>query len=927
MSAGRIHPCRALLLAGALLATPVALGAQVRLAAAGPGPRRGPGDGKDPALAPSVRITIPPRAYRVAAVAVPVSIPVGRTVSYEVIEIGPFSIIGSLHGVIPARDAARTVLLTIGVPAHTLAGRMRAGVVRFHAGSTVVDVPVDVDVDAIHHLVVTVPHQLTGAVPGDRVPVPVRIVNNGNLPDTVTLDVVPPPGWRVRQVPDDHPFVVPVAGVVTRVVRLSVPRNASLGSFIARIRTSSGGENRSDDLVYLDVGSEPGGGGATGPILRTALSGTSQEGGSTARVLGVSLSGTLTNDVHVEARATGSSGSIGLAQRGLLRVGVYPMPAFLSLSAPKWSAEAGSAGVDFSELTGTNGWGRGFSFRYADSGRVVNLLAARTTAARPGEMVGRMTGTTLGLPVLGGAISGTVVDLTEGDSIWGRRLSAGGLGLAGPTTRLGKLSGEMAYRDFGTGHGLGWATLLNHEGVAANYALQLVHAPGGSSAFARARDEWSANIERQLLPHWRMGASALQARDSNAAFRSFEAASYSVSEQFELGTGTFATLEARSSRNTATPQAGNTSYGNSERLLAVRLAAQSGALSLSTDLSGSWLTRDLDFGDGLSSSTGGAHVSWTTGLGWTGRAGVYRLETGYDRSAQGSGYLPYQATVRLEADQVPLAFLSHALFLNGEVLHTRWGTYRRSITSVRGGATLRLSRELELALDAERNPFFRNAAGVVPWLVALKFEQAIQLPRLRMGGTTGVIYQDLDGNGKRDPEEPGLSGVTLSREGVKARTGHDGRYRFLDRARGPIRLDASTLPDGWVPEDGVESVVGGDIAVVTTSSVEVALQIRPDSLGRLPQVNLAATIVFARDRQGREWEARRPAPDVAIFDALPIGDYSIVVDGSQLTEPLRAAEQPLVQVRGRAQHITLPLVGRPIRFFPNGAGSTPGGHK
>lgn len=486
----------------------------------------------------------------------------------------------------------------------------------------------------------------------------------------------------------------------------------------------------------------------------------------------------------------------------------------------------------------------------------------------------------------------------------------------------------MAYRDFGAGHGLGWAALLDHESAADDYRFQLVHAPGGSAAFARARDEWSAIVERQLLPHWRVGVSLLQARDSNATFQSFDAASYGLSQQFALGSTAFVTLEGRDSRNTATPADGTTSYGNVERMLALRLSAQHGSLSFSTDVSGSSLTRDLNFEDGLSSSTGGGHLSWTTALGWMGPAGVYRLETGYDRSAQGSGYLPQQASARFEGSQIPLSFISRSLFLNGEVLHTRWGSYRSPMTGVRGGALLRLGRELELAVDAERNPFFRNAAGEVPWLFTMKLEQAIQLPRLRVGGTTGIVFQDLNGNGKRDEDEPGLRGVVLTREGIKARTGHDGRYRFIDRTRGRVRIDASTLPQGWVLEDDPEKFAnGGDVALVTTSEVEVALQVRPDSLGHVPQVDLTTAIVFARDRQGREWEARRPAPDIAVFDALPIGDYQIVFDGSQLSLPLRAAESPTVQVRGQSQHITLPLSGRPIRFFGPGGAQFNGGRK
>jgi len=51
------------------------------------------------------------------------------------------------------------------------------------------------------------------------------------------------------------------------------------------------------------------------------------------------------------------------------------------------------------------------------------------------------------------------------------------------------LSGELAQRWFTGGDGLGWVTELRRQTSNDFGQLRVVHAPGGSAAFARARDE------------------------------------------------------------------------------------------------------------------------------------------------------------------------------------------------------------------------------------------------------------------------------------------------------------------------------------------------------------------------------------------------------------------------------------------------------
>ena len=85
---------------------------------------------------------------------------------------------------------------------------------------------------------------------------------------------------------------------------------------------------------------------------------------------------------------------------------------------------------------------------------------------------------------------------------------------------------------------------------------------------------------------------------------------------------------------------------------------------------------------------------------------------------------------------------------------------------------------------------------------------------------------------------------------------------------------------------------------------------------RLRNIDLTMATVIARDAIGREWTGRRVSPDVALFEALPIGTYKIDADFSGIVEPLRVANaEVVVQVaEGNITKVILPIAGRPLRF-------------
>jgi hypothetical protein len=86
---------------------------------------------------------------------------------------------------------------------------------------------------------------------------------------------------------------------------------------------------------------------------------------------------------------------------------------------------------------------------------------------------------------------------------------------------------------------------------------------------------------------------------------------------------------------------------------------------------------------------------------------------------------------------------------------------------------------------------------------------------------------------------------------------------------------------------------------------------------RLSQEALAGAIVVARDSMGGQWRARSTGAGSFVVDALPVGSYTIAVDGSDLAEPVvPVGSPPRVDVGGDVitPAVDVVLRARPLRM-------------
>jgi hypothetical protein len=130
-----------------------------------------------------------------------------------------------------------------------------------------------------------------------------------------------------------------------------------------------------------------------------------------------------------------------------------------------------------------------------------------------------------------------------------------------------------------------------------------------------------------------------------------------------------------------------------------------------------------------------------------------------------------------------------------------------------------------------------------PWLLALRMEIATRLPRLVPAGEAGIVFEDRNANGRRDPGEPG---VLVTRGPETAVTGATGRFSFSTTSYGAPNLDSRSLPDGWLP--GKRQGTGRNITfpLVPVAPVEVRLVLDTRDAARIQPEELASVLVGAR---------------------------------------------------------------------------------
>jgi hypothetical protein len=868
-----------------------------------------------------------PRTIQVFAVPVPADLRSDRPVSYTVTPAGGATIIPPLRGVVPADgNEHRSILVAASVPAGAIAGRSTIAAVQFSQGSGAVWVPLELRVSQTRGAVLRLAQPLVGAQPGDRVVIRYFLTNTGNAPDTLDLTVAGPPHWAMTGAP--RRYALQLGQMVEGELTLTAPRTAEAGIVQVTLTASSGAERLATAQAVIELLETPGVRAAFGPKLVAGVASVMRDS-SASPVFGLELSGPITDQIQAFGRLVQATDPGSVDQRGLARIGYFVGAPYLTLVGRQWQVTGGTTGRSFSDVTGVSAYGRGASVSWSESRWSTAALAAVPIAVTPsfggdahllGLRVGRQ------LPRPGTEVNATLTTLRD-PQLTPRLLDAAGIGVTSPLFQNVTASGELAQRWYAGGSGLGWVTQLKHQRPQDMAELRLVHAPGGSAAFAHARNELTANASRMFGRRGSIGAGYWSSDDDNAVFTRLHSAGWSFAPRYEITPHTSLQLEARSNSFEAVSAAGL--LGNGETVVQLGVTTQRGTayLSLGGTLGSARQTAALPGGAAIETSAGRQSVKLTAGAA-TDR-GTFEVSGGFDHSGAGIGLLPNAIVVGARAQGVALTSSARSPMASAEVQYYGWFGDRPAVAVARLGLTAPLPGSLLLTVDIERNPFVTGLVGGAGITPVLKITRSLTLPvgNLRPSAK-GEVFEDLNANGVRDPGEPAMAGAVMRRGTESVVTDRAGRFRFYSKSDSPVRLDETSLPVGVIASPAVpgppQRPGALEFRVIPTTQVDVRIVPTADSAGRVPHVDLNGISLQAFDSLGNAWSARTDASGLGRFYALPPGRYRVQVDVSGLREPVRVGPAPVFTVEPNhpVPVQTVPLLPRPIKLFdPNGAQS------
>ncbi len=188
------------------------------------------------------------------------------------------------------------------------------------------------------------------------------------------------------------------------------------------------------------------------------------------------------------------------------------------------------------------------------------------------------------------------------------------------------------------------------------------------------------------------------------------------------------------------------------------------------------------------------------------------------------------------------------------------------------------------------------SSGSVAWdprSRLLKLGDGADLDR---AGISGVVFRDDNGNGVRDPGEPGLAGIPVSVGGYATQTDSNGRFSAWGLLPSePVRIDVDTLalPDPHLllpaPVIRVRPAPNafGDVQIPVAVGAEIS------GFVVMGEQALAGVPVILRDlNTGREITVHTFADGAFYRQAVPPGDYEVTLPNDVLDQ-LKAFAPPL----------------------------------
>jgi hypothetical protein len=220
--------------------------------------------------------------------------------------------------------------------------------------------------------------------------------------------------------------------------------------------------------------------------------------------------------------------------------------------------------------------------------------------------------------------------------------------------------------------------------------------------------------------------------------------------------------------------------------------------------------------------------------------------------------------------------------------------------SGRQGATLNLSvargfRRFDLALDGQYETASRSLLLGVRFGTSFGWSPTRKgwfqdRPGLARGGTLEArVFQDLNGDGRRQPDEPALSDVELGGGGRAAATGRDGVARLANLGDGrpaQVALNGAKIDDPYLQpvRDGVELVPRPGRIQVVDFPVAAVAEVEGEAMVASGEERRGVGGVALQlvDATGRVVATARTEFDGRyVFERVPAGRFTVRLDPEQ----------------------------------------------
>ena len=795
----------------------------------------------------------------VATLAVPES-GAGDSVSYTVHMADGFDLFAAPTGTLPVQGSPVRVPLTFGAGAGARAGEVEVGrVIAEWAGGARTATLFRVRVRTRYALELRLGREVIMSALDGPAEVSYYLRNEGNTVDTVAVAVRAPGDWQVEAVP--RLVVVAPGDTAAGAVRLMPPETAAPGAETVMIVEARGQGTRASASVRHVGVSEQGWLGDLASVPSTIFVGSAT--GSGAGGVALRAAGRVRTDTRIGLQIRHSDDPwVSPA----LRDGLLGPEFRLDVDHRSWHVELGDVFTGSDLFSGPSLHAKGIEAAWTGRER-----GAAVTVATPASGFSREDGHLVRgsgyVETATGRWTAVLSELRRDAALLGGfGLRSVGLRYDVNDDRLGAFSVQAGLMHVDSDAGAsatGPAVEADYQKIGDSYSLlaRLRRVPATVPGTATAGDEivvsGTAGLTDGLaLVGWGfVTRSPLLGIDDPGHTAALAAGvRYDVREtasQLQL-TGHL--------RDSETPY-----LGRSTTRRTVRAAIDAPVGLVTVRLEGEWGREE--WADSVSGTdpyeSARLSLSWSSGMDW-GWAGL---------SYRNSGL----------ADALALADVGGRIRMGGVELEGGINTdLKRSIedgTSFWTAGRFAVTRSTDATLGVDYTPFFGTERWSVSVGVSRRF--ALPLPLPSQPAVRGIVFEDLDADGVRDPGEPALPRIVVRLGVLETRTDGEGEFRFEHAVEGPLRVDVRTLalgmmvpPDVYLPTTGTVA-----IPVVRTGALELIMFFDRDGDEVRDEAEEAAAgvLVSLVTADGRTRHAAADEGGRVRISALSPGDYTLRV--------------------------------------------------